>query len=96
MVSRHARRIALILSTATPLLLGACASQEAVKQAQDTANAAKAEADQALAAAQQAQQAAQQAQQTAQQALQTANQAEGETQALSQKVDKMFQRSLHK
>ena len=35
-------RLARVLIAAVPLALGACASQDAVKQALDTANAAKA------------------------------------------------------
>ena len=96
MVTNRAVRLGAMLALTSPLLLAACASPDAIKQAQETANAAKAEADQAQATAQQALQTAQSANSTAQAASQTANQAESDAQAASQKADKMFQRNLHK
>ncbi|HLY55967.1 MAG TPA: Lpp/OprI family alanine-zipper lipoprotein, partial [Stellaceae bacterium] len=82
-------KIAIWAVAAAPLLLGACASQDAVNKAQQTADAAKTEADQAMSTAQQALSAAQAAQQTA-------NQAESTAQAASQKADMMYQKSLRK
>ncbi len=73
---------ALVLMLAAPLFLGACATPESVKQAQDTANAAKAEADQAMA--------------TAQQALSAAQQAEADAKAANEKANRMFQKGLQK
>ncbi len=90
MIRQRLSRMIAVTALGAPLLLGACASQEAaIRQAQDTANAAKAEADQANATAQQALAAAQAADQKA-------DKADADAQAASQKADMMFQKSLHK
>ena len=85
------------------LVLGACATEDSVKQAQASADSAKAQAqaaqtaaNQAMQAAQAANQAAQAANQTALTASQKADKAEADTQALNQKVDQAFQKSLRK
>jgi len=96
MLKNPAIRLSAALAVMSPLLLGGCASPDAIKQAQDTANAAKAEADQTLATAQQALQVAQAANSAAQTADQAANKAEADAQTAIQTEDKMFQHSLKK
>ena len=89
MLKNPAVRLSAALAVMSPLFLAGCASPDAIKQAQDTANAAKAEADQALSTAQQALQ-------VAQSANSTANKAEADAQTAIQTEDKMFQHSLKK
>jgi mannose/fructose-specific phosphotransferase system component IIA len=84
-----AGRVSVILGMALPLLLGACTSQDSTRQALDAANAAKAQADAA-------QTTAQQAVQVAQAANAKADKAEADAQAVNDKTDQMFQRSLRK
>jgi len=69
---------------AAPLFLSGCttATEQEVTTIRDTANAAKAEADRAMS--------------TAEQALQLAQKAEADAQAANEKIDRMFQKGLHK
>ncbi len=67
---------------AAPLFLSGCASDMEITSIRDTANAAKAEADKAMS--------------VAEQALALAQKAEADAQAANEKIDRMFQKGLHK
>lgn len=84
-------------------LLGGCAGTDAVTKAQATADQASQKADQAMAAANTAKAAADQASQKADQAnatadaaKSTADEAKAESAATSEKLDRMFKKTMQK
>ena len=81
-------RTSLMLVFGATLLLGGCATQEAVEKAQSTADSAKAAADSAMSAAEHAQS-------TADAAGQKADQAAADAQTANAKIDQFVKEERH-